>query len=479
MKIKYGIWGGRFQIIHKGHEFVLQYVAKNYPHVCIGIVNPNPLTPAWNILEHEKFEPQKNPFSYFQRIYLWNKLLRYHGIEAVIVPHWHPRKSLKLESTFLPLSKKSREWIIPFLQDEEYKITDLEKMGEKVFTLLEEPAELRIIHASEIKRLFDIKDVNFKMNIPEPIQLITEEFLKKKSMDEQFIVIPILNDNLHALLFCGGIQLSVDKGKNLIFAPIVNVRNEDNWWKFEPTDSDYFTFYQKHEIINNVMKNLNFYDYMVIPIIVKNNKCEAIDSFLPDSNNRSWFFINGINSSSLFKEFRFEDILRYDLNAIPEDIYLNVFSSIFDSYNERHYYDKLFNDDENESEDGEQMSKNDFRNMSVNSFTYVEGNIEGNVNQNTYLDTKYRNVEKIISEILKTSSETEFKNLLKEADEACVSKTQTEIEQIIEDTVKKYIDSTEKKNSFLQKVKQFTINMSNSIVAGLLLQSIKNKVFGT
>lgn len=475
-KAKYGIWGGRFQIIHKGHEFVLQYVAKHYPNVCIGIVNPNPAFPAWNTLEHEKFEPKRNPFTYFQRAYLWNLLLRYHSIEAVIVPHWHPRKSLELESTFLPYPQKSREWVIPYLSGEEYKIEDFENAGEIVCILYdEEPAELKLIHASEIRHLFCNGNNHFKAYIPEKIQLATEKFLKGENLDEQFIIVPILKDNLHPLLICGGIQLAFDTNKKLIFAPVVYVRDEDKWWRVKPIE-DYFTFYQKYEMINIVMKGLQFYDYMVLPIIVKNNQCEAIDAFMPDSNRRTWFFINRINSSSVFKQIRSEEILTIDTKTVSNDIYVNVFISITDLYNQRHYFDNFFNDDESEGDD--QMSKYDLSNVKANTVNIVEGNIEGGVHSNTYVDTEYSSAEDIIAGILKTSNEAQFKELLQKADETLANKSQSETQRIIEDTVKKHIDSAEKKNLFLQKVKQFTFNISNSIVAGLLLQVIKNLVFG-
>ena len=105
----YGIWGGRFRIIHNGHDYMLKHISENYEHICIGIVNPNPKIPPCEIKEHDKFIIDRNPFTYFQRAYLWDLLLKSYNIDAVIVPHWHPRKSLKLEeSMFLP-PKISRE----------------------------------------------------------------------------------------------------------------------------------------------------------------------------------------------------------------------------------------------------------------------------------------------------------------------------------------------------------------------------------
>lgn len=472
-KLKYGIWGGRFQIVHKGHEYVLHYVAKNYSHVCIGIVNPDPNTPAWSVAEHEKFDPQKNPLTYFQRAYLWDKLLKYYSIEAVIVPHWHPRKSLKLEFTFLPQPIKSREWIIPFIGDEEYKIKDLRDVGETVFELHEEPNDLKVIHASEIRRLFDNKDTSYKIDIPKILQSITEEFLKKKEFCEKFIVIPILNDNLDPLLICGAIQLSLQHNKKLIFAPVVNVQNKEKWWKCEPID-DYYTFYEKHEMINCIMKNLNFRDYMVIPIIMKGHEFQLINTFLPDSNSRSWGFLKGINTDSNFEQFRREKMITIDPTNINDEIYLEVSSSILDLYNQKHNYDDLFKDNGKSSEE-KNMSKNDFSNAKISILNMPEGDIYMNNQSANYNDTI--NKESIITDILKSKNENDLKASVNKADTVFQNTSKVELKEIIENIVKEQIDSEEKKTSFLKKFKVSAIDISKSIIAGLLLQAIKNLVF--
>lgn len=471
IKKKYGIWGGRFQIIHKGHEYVLRYTANNFSHVCIGVVNPNPEVPAWNILEHEKFEPKKNPFTYFQRAYLWNKLIRSHSIDAIIVPHWHPRKSLKLESTFLPQPRKSREWVIPRLPDEEYKIADLEKLGEKVHILQsnEEPFELRTIHASETRHLFDNKDSSFRADIPEKIVVETEAFLSGKGLEDQFLVVPIIKDNLHPLLFCSGIQLSADTGRTLILAPLVNVQDETRWWEFEPRDDDsFFTFYQKHEIINALMKSVHFYDYMVVPIFVKSTQFEAVDAFLPESDSRAWLFIKGINSNLLFKQYlSSETILEANFKAIPTDIFLTISTKIFNLYNQSNYYNYY-----DESEEDE-MPKNDFSNMFV-SGDFINAD---HVTMNKHYNGAVSSGEDIIYKILRANEESEFKSLINQADKIFADKTDKETQYIIDIAVKKQIDTAEKKSTFLDKVKQFTANVGNSLVAGLLLQTLKNLVF--
>jgi len=281
---EYGIWGGRFQIIHIGHEFVLKYVAEHYSNVCIGIVNPIPRCPPCDIREHDNFLVDKNPLSYFERAYLWNILLKHHDIDAVIVPHWHPRKSLALEWTFLPQPKNKRTWIIPNLNGEDVKILDFEHANETV-EVLEIPADIKLIHSSELRRFFNEK------YIPETIRNETNIVLNG-DIPQKYIIVPILGDDINPLLLCGGIQLSIDKGCIIIFSPVVKVGQDEMWWNSRSIDDDYFTFYQKHEIINKLMHEVEFYNFLVTPFIVQNDSCnlEIIDSFFPKQKYRSWLF---------------------------------------------------------------------------------------------------------------------------------------------------------------------------------------------
>lgn len=337
---KYGIWGGRFQIIHRGHEYVLKYVANNYSNVCIGIVNPNPNKPAWNVAEHEKFNPSKNPFTYFERLYLWSILLRENSIDAVIVPHWHPRKSLKIEKTFLPAIISDREWVIPRLDGEEFKIEDFQNAGENVYVLENVPPELKPIHAVDIKARFDNNDRFFKEDIPTCIQEITEAFLKRRDIKKDFVIVPILGDNLHARLFCHSISISFDENKSIIFAPIVNVQNYDEWWKYDPVEEDsFFSFYKKSETINSIMRQLHFYDYYTIPLILRNGAIQDIDAFFPRQSRRSWLIIKNINSSSVFKQIlQSERIITIDqtnCNDISPDSFLEVSLLLYGAFQEK------------------------------------------------------------------------------------------------------------------------------------------------
>lgn len=338
---KYGIWGGRFQIVHRGHEYILKYVSSNYSNVCIGIVNPNPNKPAWNVAEHEKFDPRKNPFTYFERLYLWSMLLRENSIDAVIVPHWHPRKSLKLEKTFLPAIVSDREWVIPRLDGEEFKIEDFQNAGENVYVLDDLPPELKQIHASDIRVRFDNNDRFFKEDIPSCIQEITEAFLKRRDVKKDFVIVPISGDNLHASLFCHSINISFDENKTIIFAPIVNVKNFDEWWKCDPVEDEdsFFSFYRKSEIINSIMRQLHFYDFCTIPLIVRNGAIQDIDAYFPSQSRRSWLIIKNINSSTAIKQIlKSERIIIIDqtnCNAISNDYFLEVSLLLFGAFQEK------------------------------------------------------------------------------------------------------------------------------------------------
>lgn len=473
---KHGIWGGRFQIIHKGHEYVLEYVAKHYSNVCIGIVNPNPKVPPCSVTEHEKFLPEKNPLTYFQRIYLWNKLLRHHNINAVIAPHWHPRKSLKLEETFLPQPKGQREWIIPFLPDEEYKIRDFRNAGEFVRELHEIPNDIQVIHSSNIKRLYDKKCKSFKSGIPEEILLDTQEILDGRSIRQKYIIIPILGDNIHPILICGGIQLVFETGYKIIFAPTVNVANEKDWWNYPPQEQDFFTFYQKHEMINNIMRALDFYDYLVIPIIVKNGICE-IESFFPESNYRAWFFVKDINADAVFKPFRHEEIMKIKEDKISNEIYINVFNQRINLYRKHNYYDDYFI--ENESEETTMNDVNYYGptngNQQINVFNEkVKGNV---IQQNTLPIPK--SLGEGIALILDSKENNDsIQTIIKETDSLLQNETKEQGERVIEKTVKEQVDSKEKKNEILKKLHSFSIRAGESIIIGLLLKAVSALVFG-
>jgi len=474
---KYGIWGGRFQIIHKGHEYVLDYVAKHYSNVCIGIVNPNPKIPPCSVLEHEKFLPEKNPLTYFQRVYLWNRLLKHHSINAVIVPHWHPRKSLKLEGTFLPQPKGQREWIIPFLPGEEYKIQDFKDAGEIVRELHEIPNDIQVIHSSNIKRLFDEKNRSFKSGIPEELLKVTQQLLNGESINEKYIIVPILGDNIHPLLICGGIQLALETGYRIIFAPTVKVAKEKEWWNYTSDEQDYFTFYQKHEMINVIMQALNFYDYLVIPIIINNGICE-IESFFPESNFRAWFFVNEINTNTVFKQFRYEEIMTIKKDKISDEVLILVYNLRIGLFKNHHYYDNYFSENESEVT---AMNNNNFYgptkgNQQINVFN--EKVLDGVHQHNNNKDSAPESLAEGIVLILNKDENDDIQKLIKKTDALLQKETEEQGVKVIEETVKSQVDSNKKKKAVIEKLKSFAVKAGESIIIGLLLKAVNALVFG-
>ena len=486
---QYGIWGGRFQVIHKGHEFVLEYAAKNYKNICIGIVNPNLDCPPCTVKEHEKFAKSENPFTYFQRAYLWDLLLKHHGINAVIVPHWHPRKSLELEATFLP-PKGEREWIIPHIHDEIFKIEDFENRREKVFCDFNLPVELTNICASKIRKWFTEKHSDFTCDIPQAILTETENFLNGNKYTGKYIIVPIIGDNIHPSLLCGGIQQAINSGKKIVFAPIVKVKDENEWWKFKPiVDCNILTFYQRYEIINELMKEIGYYGFMVLPIIVRNETCEHLDAFMPAISDRTWLFHDKFNTDPAFNDIiRNEDMIQLDTKNIPNDVFNNVGSLKFDIFKRMKY--ELRKNLSNRKDDKKTTYGKDDINVQINNninninniqaeqFISGNNNNAANNESSSYVyNEPSSSVENDLKEIIRlidgSNEESTIKKNIERANTFLKEKEEEEIKKIIADYVKQIIDSKEKKESFQKKIKGYAIDVSKSFFANLLLEALK------
>jgi hypothetical protein len=478
-KDEYAIWGGRFQIIHKGHEYILKYISNNYDNICIGIVNPDPKIPPCEIEKHEKFALNKNPFTYFQRAYLWDLLLKHHGIDAVIVPHWHPRKSLKLESTFLP-KKELREWVIPNLENEEYKMEDFQNADETViFENFNEPDNYKIICASNIRQQFNNQNLDYKKVIPFEILSETEEFLNgnKSIMNrEKYIIVPIISDEIDPILLCCGVKQAFKMNKKLIFASIVNVQNVEKWWNFEPADDCILTFYQRYELINKLIKSMGYYDFMILPIIVKNNCCESqsLNAFLPNMRDRQWLFIENVNLNQIFfniiqNENKIIIPIQQAIQQLKDNSLSQLFKNRCNLLNELDYYKlKGLNKKENSV-----MAK--YGTVNAKQFNVFENG--GNATYNDFSSDEESNLKQIIELIINSSNESEIKKFIKYADTLVEGKNASTCEKIINELMKKNIDSEEKKNSFLQKFKNFSFDVSKNLIASLLFETAKSLVF--
>ena len=474
----YVIWGGRFQIIHKGHEFVLKYAEKHYKNICIGIVCPNPSSPPCSADKHDKFREEYNPFSYFQRVYLWDLLLKYHNIDAVIVPHWHPRFSLCLEKTFLP-PRGDREWIIPLIGDEIVKIDDYEKKrNEKVFHKFEVPNELQSINASQIRQRFNDKDPNYKHDIPPALLAKTEEFLDLNNhiLNDNYIILPLIGDNIDPTLLCSGMYEAINTHSKLIIAPIVDVQNKDDWWNYEPIMNDYLlTFYRRYEIINKMMKSIPYYDFYIIPIIARENTYEHLDAFMPKIKNRVWLLYKQLNKASAFKTINNnmdERISKFDTNNIPTDIIAKLSNIKQIMLEKLDYYTRIKNQNREEDHmdtDTKIQINGDIKAQQVNIAQTISAPFIGSVSSSA------QELEQLIKLIICSNNEKEIQESVKNVDDIIKDTSENEIP--IESLVKKHITSSEEKESFLQKICRFTHDIPKSLIIALLCEAAKKMIF--
>lgn len=118
--------------------------------------------------------------------------------------------------------------------------------------------------------------------------------------------------------------------------------------------------------------------------------------------------------------------------------------------------------------------------VNAGNITVIQGDNHGEikkeakiVTQGQFSDADY------ISNIISSNDEKVFVKNCQEADAYFENKNKQELQTLIDEVVKKTIDSQEKKTRFLDKVKKFTFNIATSLVGGLLLQAVKNVVFGS
>ena len=166
--MKAGIWQGRFQYVHNGHYYIFKNELPKFEKKIVAIVNPNPHYPACN--NFSRFNDNRNPFSYFQRMLLWKAIADHEKMTVIFVPCWHARYKIALENDFLPAASK-RYWIIPIAQDdaEEDKANDLKSKGENIHDadFEKETAEFARISASMIRSNISSGNNNYKKYIPE------------------------------------------------------------------------------------------------------------------------------------------------------------------------------------------------------------------------------------------------------------------------------------------------------------------------
>ena len=326
VKNKHGIWQGRFQIIHKGHEWVFLNILSRYEKKCIAIVNPNPHKPP---NEHfERFDSEFNPFSYFDRMLLWKKILESHNVSAMLFPVWHPRQSVALENYILP---KKREWIIPILNEEElYKIRDLHAKGELTYSDFSMPTDIQGISATSIRMMFDRNDINYKTFLPESISDLMYSIYKNGDSNE-YVVVPIIEERFNAdeiIQACRSINIS--SYDYVIFGVNVPIKNSETWWFENAAQDSYLTYFERYSFIKNVMDELKITKYLVTPLFFRDGLyCdEESEPFLPV--NRTWFLdrsdIDSVIVSNFFKYLAKEEEV-VNINCKRDDYGCEYYSS--------------------------------------------------------------------------------------------------------------------------------------------------------
>ena len=468
MNTRYGIWSGRFNIIHNGQESVLKKLINQYDTICIDIMNPTPGEPDWKTIDNnEKYSKENNPLTYFQRLYLWSIVVRYYSVEAIIVPHWPPLKNICLEKTFLP-PKNHREWIIPNLRYSEQKAKDLLILGERVNQLDIDPSFSNYSSSHMIKE-YGINTTELKSSIPRSVFNQTINFLEKKSINKSFLIIPILEDTIDPRLICCGIQRYCDIGDCPIFSPVVDIGDCENWWEHESLNNDYFSFFQKYKIIKQIMHYIEINDYYVIPILKKGNHCYRIDDFLPQK--RTWLFKEGTNTNNIFQEYYNSESVIFDKQLnYNNKLFLDVSDQISKIFYKQNYH--LFYHEKRKDENN--MPYNDFNGATLN----IGGDFVAH-DKNTYISNlSTKDLPGVLDEIFKTDNLKSFETLFAFADEKAKNMTEEEQKSTVEISLKKHIDTEEKKNGFLQKIKEAPFDIAKSVVGGLILHAIKILVFG-
>lgn len=295
-----GIWQGRFQYIHLGHTHVFDTELNKFKNKIIAIVNPNPSIPSKNF---ERFGTAQNPFSYFERMFLWKKYADSVGVNVTIVPCWHARYIIALENDFLP-PRSTRSWIIPLSQDdsEEEKSKDLKQLGETVYDAdyMAEPIEYRGISATMIRRCFKSNNYEYRKYIPQSICNDTENFALE-SDEHIYYSVPIIDDLIDIKSLQTAINLAKQNKNNyILFVVTVHVSNGELVWKhesslpwwFKNAKPGYKTFYKKAQLINNLMHSSNVSNYVIVPLFVMNENIDTLReynyAFLPRIENIRW-----------------------------------------------------------------------------------------------------------------------------------------------------------------------------------------------
>lgn len=316
-KMAAGIWQGRFQFVHNGHYYIFQKEIPKFENKIITIVNPNPNYPAFS--NFARFNDNRNPFNYFQRMLIWKRLADESNIDVTIVPCWHPRYKIALENDFLP-SPANRFWIIPIAQDdaEEDKARDLKRKGEKIHQadFTSENDEFARISASMVRQSVSQGTDLYRKYVPKCIQSLTKDIYQNIDRNH-YIIVPVIDDgfDLKSIQRAVSLLTESEEPTYILFMLTVHTssgelewKNENDlpWW-FKPAKHPNHgsSFYRRCKIIEALMKELGISRFLVTPVFVMNNDLEVLSSynsaFLPYADNSSIIINQSINADNYYK----------------------------------------------------------------------------------------------------------------------------------------------------------------------------------
>lgn len=296
-----GIWQGRFQYIHNGHYYIFKNELPQFEHKMVAIVNPNPNYPACS--NFARFNDNRNPFTYFQRMLLWKKIADYEKIQIIIVPCWHARYKIELENDFLPI-QDTRYWIIPITQDdtEEDKANDLRSKGEKIHSadFEKENPEYARINATMIRQNISQGNAIYRKYVPKCIWTLTEDFFRGIDKNRYFMV-PFIDNKIDVYSVQNAIEAvkQFEGNSYILFTIMVHVSNGEMEWKDENKLPWWFkparhpnggkTFYKKARLITELMDSLEITDYLITPIFIMGEDIDVLSkynkAFLPPASN--------------------------------------------------------------------------------------------------------------------------------------------------------------------------------------------------
>ena len=322
--MKTGIWQGRFQYVHNGHYYVFKNELPKFDQKMVAIVNPNPSIPACS--NFSRFNDNRNPFTYFQRMLIWKKIADNENLDVMIVPCWHARFKVALENDFLP-SRLDRFWIVPLLQDDAEidKAHDLERQGEKIFAadFEQEDPEYARLNATMIRRSIERGEKSYQRYIPSCIWDLTANLFKGYDENTYYLV-PFIDDRIDML----SIQYAIDIANHtpehnyVLFAITVHVSNGELEWIDERNLPWWFktarhpnaskTYFKRAKILMELMGKLGVTNYLITPIFVMHEDIDYLGNyntaFMPHPDNVH-AIINGMLTNTNYYKYNYKEWL--------------------------------------------------------------------------------------------------------------------------------------------------------------------------